>query len=58
MLGNQGLFYRSQGEICVILKEFESHITRETEYEVYADPERVMGIFQKRFLCLLRTNKV
>ena len=58
MLGNQGLFYRSQEEISVILKEFEPHITRDTEYQVYADPERVMGIFQKRFLCLSRTNKV
>ena len=58
MLGNQGLFYRSQEEISVILKKFEPHITRDTEYQVYADPERVMGIFQKRFLCLSRTNKV
>ena len=58
MLGKQGLFYRSQEEISVILKEFEPHITRDTEYQVYADPERVMGIFQKRFLCLSRTNKV
>jgi len=58
MLGKQALLYRSLGEISVILKRFEPHTTRETEYEVYADPERVMGIFQKRFLCLSRTNKV
>jgi len=58
MLGKQTLFYRSLGEVSEILKEFESHTTCGTDYEIYSDPKCVMEIFRERFLCSSRTNSV
>ena len=50
MLGKQALLYRNAGELAETLKEFRLHKTRETEYNIYADPEMVMQLFAKRFL--------
>jgi len=50
MLGNQALLYRHTGELAEILREFYSHKTQGTEYEIYGDPKVVMEIFRKKFL--------
>jgi len=50
MLGKQALLYRNVGELAGILREFCPHKTHGTEYEVFADPKIVMGLFQKKFL--------
>jgi hypothetical protein len=50
MLGKQALLYRNVGELEGILREFRPHKTQGTEYNIYADPEKVMQIFAKRFL--------
>jgi len=50
MLGNQALLYRHLGELAGVLKEFRPHVTLETEYDKYADPQTVMEIFLARFL--------
>ena len=50
MLGKQALLYRNAGELVEILREFCPHRTHGTEYEIFAEPKIVMGIFQKKFL--------
>jgi len=50
MLGKQALLYRNTGELAEILKEFRPHKTYGTEYNIYADPEKVMQMFAERFL--------
>jgi glycosyltransferase involved in cell wall biosynthesis len=50
MLGKQALLYRNAGELAEILKEIRPHKTHGTEYNIYADPEKVMQIFAERFL--------
>lgn len=50
MLGNQALLYRNVGELAGILREFCPHKIHGTEYEIFADPKIVMGLFQKKFL--------
>jgi len=50
MLGKQALLYRNVGELAGILREFCPHKTHGTEYEIFADPKIVMGLFQKKFL--------
>ena len=50
MLGNQALQYRHAGELIKILRDFRPHRTQGTEYEIFADPKVVMGLFQKKFL--------
>jgi hypothetical protein len=50
MLGKQALLYRNVGELAVILREFCPHTTHGTEYEIFANPKIVMGLFQKNFL--------
>jgi thermostable 8-oxoguanine DNA glycosylase len=50
MLGNQALLYRNAEELAEILKEIRHHKTHRTEYNIYADPEKVMQIFAERFL--------
>jgi hypothetical protein len=50
MLGNQALLYRHVSELAEILREFRPHKTHGTEYNIYADPEKVMQIFTERFL--------
>jgi hypothetical protein len=50
MLGNQALLYRHVSELAEILREFCPHKTHGTEYNIYADPEKVMQIFAECFL--------
>jgi hypothetical protein len=50
MLGDQACLYRSAGELAAILMEFRPHQTKETQYEIFADPKVVMEFFQKKFL--------
>ena len=50
MLGNQALLYRHVSELAEILREFRPHKTHGTEYNIYANPEKVMQIFAERFL--------
>lgn len=50
MLGNQALLYRNADELVEILREFCPHRTHGTEYEIFAEPKIVMGLFQKKFL--------
>lgn len=50
MLGNQALLYRNVGELAGILREFCPHKIHGTEYEIFAEPKIVMGLFQKKFL--------
>jgi hypothetical protein len=50
MLGKQALLYRNASELAEILREFRPHKTHGTEYNIYADPEKVMQIFAERFL--------
>jgi len=44
------LLYCNVGELAEILKEIRPHKTHGTEYNIYADPEKVMQIFAERFL--------
>lgn len=50
MLGKQALLYRNAGELVEILREFCPHKTHGTEYEIFAEPKIIMGLFQKKFL--------
>ena len=50
MLGKQSLLCRNAGELVGILREFRPHNTHGNEYNIYADPEKVMQIFAERFL--------
>ena len=50
MLGNQALPYRNTGELAEILREFRSHKTQGTKYEIFVDPKVVMELFRKKFL--------
>ena len=50
MLGRQALLYRNAGELGERLKEFRPHKAHGAEYNIYADPEKVMQIFAERFL--------
>ena len=50
MLGKQALLYRNAAELEGILRKFRPHKTHGTEYETFADPKVVMGLFQKKFL--------
>ena len=50
MLGNQALPYRHADELTKILRDFRPHRTQGTEFEIYADPKVVMGIFRKKYL--------
>jgi len=50
MLGDRALLYRSAGELARHLKEFRPQEMLGTEYDKYAEPEKVMEIFLARFL--------
>ena len=50
MLGDRALTYDDRGGLEKILKRFEGRNPGKTEYDDYADPHRVMGLFQKVFL--------
>lgn len=50
MLRGLGLYYSDRGSLERILRDFYPREIRGTEYEEYADPERVMKIFRKKFL--------
>jgi len=50
MLGDRALTYDDREDLEKILKRFEGRNPGKTEYDDYADPHRVMGLFQKVFL--------
>lgn len=50
MLRGRGLYYSDQASLERILREFTPRVVRGTEYEEYADPGHVMGIFREKFL--------
>jgi len=50
MLGDRAHLYRSAGELARHLKEFRPQKMLGTEYDKYAEPEKVMEIFLARFL--------
>lgn len=50
MLRGRGLYYFDRGSLESILRDFRPREVRGTEYEEYADPSRVMGMFRKKFL--------
>jgi hypothetical protein len=50
MLGDRALTYDDREDLEKILKRFEGRNPGKTEYDDYADPQRVMGMFQKVFL--------
>ena len=50
MLRGKGMLYADRAGLERILRDFTPRPVRGTEYEEYADPVRVMGIFRKRFL--------
>jgi len=50
MLGNQAVPYRHADELTKTLRDFRPHRTQGTEFEIYADPKVVMGIFRKKYL--------
>ena len=50
MLGERGLVYQDGGDLCRLLADFQPHKISGTAYEEWADADRVMEIFRKRFL--------